>query len=81
MSEVVFWDILVFMEATRTYYKLRGNKEDNSYWKKKYDKQRVIQSNNPHTKAKYQEGTGLLEVEVEMTKHILKLTLILLQTL
>lgn len=59
MSEVVFWDILVFMEATRTYYKLRGNKEDNSYWKMKYDKQRVIQSNNPHTKAKYQEGTGL----------------------
>ena len=59
MSEVVFWDILVFMEATRTYYKLRGNKKDNEVWSKKYAKQKEIQNNNPHTKAKYQEGTGL----------------------
>jgi len=59
MSEVVFWDILVFIEATRTYYKLRGNLKDNESWSKKYAKQKEIQSNNPHTKAKYQEGTGL----------------------
>ena len=59
MSEVVFWDILVFMEATRTYFKLRTDKKENPIWSKKYAKQREIQGNNPHTKAKYQEGTGL----------------------
>lgn len=59
MSEVVFWDILVFMEATRTYYSLRENLKDNESWSKKYANQKKIQSNNPHTKAKYQEGTGL----------------------
>ena len=26
MSEVVFWDILIFLEATRTYVKLTENK-------------------------------------------------------
>lgn len=59
MSEVVFWDVLVFIEATRTYYKLRGNLKDNESWSKRFAKQKVIQNNNPHTKAKYQEGTGL----------------------
>jgi radical SAM superfamily enzyme YgiQ (UPF0313 family) len=59
MSEVIMWDIQVFMEATRTYYKLRGNKKENKEWSDKYFKQSTVQSNNPHIKAKYQEGVGL----------------------
>ena len=59
MSEVIMWDIQVFMEATRTYYKFRGNKKENKEWSDKYFKQVTVQSNNPHIKAKYQEGVGL----------------------
>ena len=35
MSEVVFWDILVFLEATKTYKKLMKSKTENEELKKK----------------------------------------------
>jgi len=39
MSEVVFWDILIFLEATRTYVKLMKGKSEDENLKKKYGKQ------------------------------------------
>ena len=52
MSEVVFWDMLVFLEATRTYAKLMKGKTENNNWKQKFLKAREIQESNPRFKAK-----------------------------
>ena len=52
MSEVVFWDMLVFLEATKTYEKLMKNKTENEELKKKYINQNKAQALNPHVKAK-----------------------------
>jgi len=52
ISEVIFWDILVFLEATRTFEKLMKNKTLNKEWEKKFISVMKIQSFNPHVKAK-----------------------------
>ena len=52
MSEVLFWDILVFLEAQRTYTKLMKNKTENEALVKKYKKRAEIHSDNPHVKSK-----------------------------
>ena len=52
MSEVLFWDILVFLEATRTYIKLMKGKTEDKEMVKKYEKRAAIHDANPHVKAK-----------------------------
>ena len=52
MSEVVFWDILVFLEATKTYVKLMKGKEVDPIKLKKILSINKNQSNNPHIRAK-----------------------------
>ena len=52
MSEVVFWDMLVFLEATKTYGKLMKSKTENDELKKKYINAHKVQALNPHIKAK-----------------------------
>ena len=52
MSEVVFWDMLVFLEATKTYEKLMKSKTENEELKKKYINSNKIQALNPNIKAK-----------------------------
>jgi hypothetical protein len=64
MSEVVFWDILIFLEATRTYVKLMKGKSEDENLKKKYENQLTIQGLNPQTKSKERQvsimgGSGL----------------------
>ena len=61
MSEVVFWDMLVFLEATRTYEKLMKNKKENEELKKIYINQNKAQALNPHVKAKQKK---LRKIEV-----------------
>ena len=51
MSEVVSWDMVVFMEATRTFYKLTKNKSLNKYWLNKFEVAMKIRGKNPHTKS------------------------------
>jgi len=55
MSEVVFWDMLVFLEATRTFDKLMKNKSFNPVWVKKFITTLKIQSLNPHVKTKHKK--------------------------
>ena len=55
MSEVVFWDMLVFLEATRTFDKLMKNKALNPVWVKKFISILKIQSRNPHVKSKHKK--------------------------
>ena len=52
MSEVVFWEMLVFLEATRTYEKLMKNKTVNEELKNKFIRQLKIQNLNPQVRAK-----------------------------
>ena len=52
MSEVIFWDMLIFLEATRTYEKLMKDKTENKEWESKFIKTLEIQGVNPHNKAK-----------------------------
>jgi hypothetical protein len=49
MSEVVFWDMLAFLEATRTYVKLMKGKAENEEMKKKFILTLEIQGLNPRT--------------------------------
>ncbi len=63
MSEVIFWDILVFLEATRMYEKLIKNKIINKEWEKKLQLAMKVQGNNPMIKSKQRRfevfgGTG-----------------------
>ena len=52
MSEVVFWDMLFHLEATRVYKKLMKGKKENEDWKRKYINRLNIQSVNPAVKTK-----------------------------
>jgi radical SAM superfamily enzyme YgiQ (UPF0313 family) len=48
MSEVVFWDILVYLEAARTYAKLMKGKTENEEMKKKFISILELHKLNPH---------------------------------
>ena len=66
MSEVVFWDMLVFLEATRTYEKLMKNKTEDEEWKKKFSIAMKIQGLNPNIRAKQKQikvigGAGIID--------------------
>lgn len=52
MSEVVFWDFLVFLEATKTFVKLMKNKNLDMEMIKRLDRLNNNQSKNPHLKEK-----------------------------
>jgi len=52
MSEVVFWDMLCFLEATRTFRKLTKNKSFSKKWVQKFEQAMKIQGLNPHIRAK-----------------------------
>ena len=47
MSEVIFWDILVYLEAMRTYVKLMKNKTEDAEMKKKFQILLDVQEQNP----------------------------------
>ena len=55
MSEVVFWDMLVFLEATRTYVHLMKNKTVDLKLYKKLKDLNERQSMNPHSTIKDKE--------------------------
>jgi len=52
MSEVIFWDMLVFLEATREWVKRTKNKVLDQKWENKFILAMEIQGQNPHVKAK-----------------------------
>ena len=52
MSEVVFWDILIFLEATKTYLELMKGKSVDEEKLKKILVANEVQASNPHLKAK-----------------------------
>ncbi len=58
MSEVVFWDILIFLEATKTYNKLMKNKTVDQDRLNKIKLVNKNQQSNPHTKAKQKKETN-----------------------
>lgn len=73
MSEVLFWDMLTWLEATRTYEKLMKNKTENKKWKNKFLKKLQIQGNNPHVRNKQQEvrtmGAGQTAVNASFNQY------------
>jgi len=52
MSEVVFWEILIFLEASRTYDKLMKNKTVNEELRNKFIRQLKIRDLNPQASSK-----------------------------
>ena len=66
MSEVLFWDILVFLEATRTYVKLMKGKSENQELIKKYITRAKKQGDNPQVRSKQKQveimgGSGVAD--------------------
>jgi len=52
MSEVVFWDISIFLEATRTYVNLTKNKTISSEWSEKFSEAMRVRNQNPSVRLK-----------------------------
>jgi len=67
MSEVVFWDILVFMEATRTYVKFMKNIEIDQEMNNKLKRTLEIQALNPHVRARQKNIDGIGAVRTKLT--------------
>ena len=66
MSEVLFWDILVFLEATRTYVKLMKGKTEDEELIKKYINRAEKQGDNPQVRSKQKQvevrgGSGVTD--------------------
>ena len=61
MSEVVFWDILVYLEAVRTYVKLMKGKTEDEEMKKKYISTLELRKLNPHSFSK-QKSVKILQM-------------------
>ena len=74
MSEVVFWDMLVFMEATRTYAKLMKNKKVNEKMKKKMIKNLEAEGLNPQIRAK-QKNMSIMgaasKIEIPISQYFI----------
>lgn len=66
MSEVVFWDMLVYMEATRTNVKLMKNLEINQEMNNKLKRTLEIQARNPHVRAKQKNFEGKRSVTTKL---------------
>ena len=52
MSEVVFRDMLIFLEATRTYVKLTKNKHVSNNWADKFKEALKLRNRNPNVRMK-----------------------------
>ncbi len=52
ISEIVFWDMLLWLEATRTFEKLTKNQTLNKEWEKKFKIAAKVHAYNPHVKSK-----------------------------
>jgi len=52
ISEIVFWDMLLWLEATRTFEKLTKNQSLNKEWEKKFKIAAKVHAYNPHVKSK-----------------------------
>ena len=52
ITEVLFWDMLYWLECTRSYVKFMNGEEDDVNAIKKYNMQIDLQNQNPHHKAK-----------------------------
>lgn len=64
MSEVVFWDMLVFLESTREYTKLMKDKEEDKEMIEKFVSVYEVQGLNPRTFAKYKKKTFMKWFEI-----------------
>ena len=75
MHEVVFWDMLVFLEATRTYYKLMKNKSVDKNMVNKFLNQLRAKGVNIQINAKQKDvqimGAGLLKKDLTVNQYIL----------
>ena len=75
MSEVVFWDFQVFLEATRTYRKLMKNKKENEENKLRFINQLRVKGLNPTVRSKEKKinvmGAATAKVEKTSISHYL----------
>ena len=75
MSEVVFWDNLIFLEATRTYEKLMKGKEENKELKNKYIKMLEVKGLNPQVRAKQRKiqvmGAGSENLDISFDQYFI----------
>ena len=68
-SEFLFWDMLVFLEATRTYLRLMKNQTEHPERLKKFQDRAGVKGTNPHAKLKYKKvqvigGAGIADVSM-----------------
>ena len=70
MSEVVFWDILIFLEATKTYVKLMKGKNIDEEMVRKLKDVNIVGSKNPHFKSKDTEKNKASEKETGPTPEL-----------
>ena len=49
---LVFWDILIFLEATRTYVKLTEKKTISNEWSEKFSEAMRVRNENPNVRRK-----------------------------
>ena len=75
MSEVVFWDMLIFLEATRTYYKLMKGKKENEKIKQKYIQRLKVQGLNPQVYSKQKKidvmGASAQKTDLSFNQYII----------
>ena len=76
ISEVLFWDMLAWLEATRTYEKLMKGKKVNEKWKKRFLRKLEVQGRNPHIYDKQKEvrSMGGSQTTVDRTANQYKIT-------
>jgi len=73
MSEVVFWDILIFLEATRTYVNLTKDKEVKSKWYEKFSEALRVRNQNPNVRLKERKiqvmGDSGEKLDISFSNH------------
>ena len=73
--EVVFWDMLVFLEATRTYHKLMKNKPVNKKLVDKFETQLKAKGINPQMRAKQKDvaimGSGIVASDLKISQYFI----------
>ena len=73
MSEVVFWDMLVFLEATRTYEKLMKNKKVDEKMKQKFIHQLRVKGINPQVRSKQKKiqvmGASETKLDISFSQY------------
>ena len=73
MSEVVFWDILIFLEATRTYVNLTKNKNITTKWSEKFSEALRVRNQNPNVRLKERKiqvmGDAGEKLDISFSNH------------